>query len=607
MADVIKLLPDFVANQIAAGEVIQRPASVVKELVENSLDAGADNIKIIIKNAGRTSIQIIDNGKGMSPTDARMAFERHATSKIKSADDLFSLKTMGFRGEALASIAAVAEVELKTKRETDEIGTKIIISGSSIISQETEQCSIGTNFIIKNLFFNIPARRKFLKTDQIELKHIKTEIYRIVLTNPKIKFLVVFDDKTELQLVTENTKQRILNTFGSKLNSSLIDIETKTSIINIKGFISLPEKTKKASNEQFFFVNNRYMNHPYFRKAVLLAYDKLIKEGDNPSYFIYFDVPCEKIDINIHPTKTEIKFEDEQHIFQILQATVKQAFGKYDIVPNMYFEEDIARDAIITSSTKIIPPTQKIDFTYNPFSADNLKETYRNNGSVPKDWTALFESSKYNDEKIFQNNENQLNFGSDYINEKPYQKTNFFQLKNTYILTSSLLGLLIIHQKRAHERILYDKYLFSLQQEKNAIQQILFPLIYTPPATCLTIMPEILPQLNSLGFEISLEEKDKYKISGVPNNIGTNNPLEILENMLFVYTEYQKDMKLVINEKIALSLAKATAMKKGTQLNEQEMENLFGQLIKSSNQNYTEDGKKIIKTFSIEEIETIFK
>ena len=609
MADVIKLLPDFVANQIAAGEVIQRPASVVKELVENSLDAGATEITIIIKDAGRTLIQIIDNGKGMSPTDARMSFERHSTSKISSANDLFALTTRGFRGEALASIAAVAEVELKTKQQSDNVGTFICISGSKILSQDICSCPNGTNFSVKNLFFNIPVRRKFLKADNTELKLIKTEIYRIVLTNPKIKFTFVCDNKTEFVLNPENIKIRIVNVFGKRFETDLIPIKTETSLANISGFVSVPEKAKRTNNEQFFFVNNRYMNHPYFRKAVYLAYDKLLKEGDNPSFFIYFDVLPDKIDVNIHPTKTEIKFEDENYIFQILQATVKQAFGKLNISSNMHFEEDIVKDAHLLPNTKIKSPILTFDPTYNPF--DLGKNDYADKNSVPKNWQKMFEDSVENsdgenipvDRSIYENLE-QTDFD---INENnPKIKTIFYQFKHKYIITSSLSGMVIVDQRRAHLRILNDKYFNNIKNGKFTAQKLLFPIIYEPPIGFVSLLKDLLKELEFIGFELHPKGENEYEIFTVPSNISNEDPIDILENMFFYYTEYQQDAKKVLLEKIALSLAKATIMKKDTVLSEEAMETLYADLLLSSNANYTPDGKRIIYTFSLTDIQKFF-
>lgn len=608
MSDIIRLLSDSVANQIAAGEVIQRPASVVKELVENSLDAGANEIQIIIKDAGRTLIQIIDNGKGMSPTDARMAFERHATSKISKAEDLFAIRTMGFRGEALASIAAIANVELSTKRLDDELGTCIKISGSEIISQESIVCPKGANFMIKNLFFNVPARRKFLKSDKIEYKHILTDIYRIVLTNPEVKFLVVFDNNVELQLNSENLRQRIINVFGKKLNLELINIQTETSIISIKGYIAKPERTRKTTSEQFFFTNNRYMNHPYFRKAISMAYDKLIPEGGYPSFFIYFNIDPANIDINIHPTKTEIKFEDEHSIFQIINATIKESLGKFNIVPSLEFEEDITRNAHLTSTTIIRPPSININPDYNPFETKTNSKTTFKKDSVPRNWEKLYEqSAKHNSDDFFlpeaKKEATQISMHESHDMEVEQQKNIFYQLKNKYILTSGKSGLIILDQKRAHERILFEKFMNLLETRKGVVQRSLFPIIYEPDSNNRAILLEILSELNNIGFEIVMYGKDKFEIKGVPGDLVDVDPLKIIEQMVYVLGEISGNAQMVLHEKIALSLAKTAAFKVGKILREEEMENLFYSLMSCSNHNYTVEGKRILEIISIDEIE----
>jgi DNA mismatch repair protein MutL len=606
MSDIIRLLSDSVANQIAAGEVIQRPASIVKELVENALDAEATEIQIIIKDAGRTLVQVIDNGKGMSPTDARMAFERHATSKILKAEDLFAIKTMGFRGEALASIAAVAEVELKTKLKDSQIGTLIKISGSEISNQEPAACNEGTNFMVKNMFFNVPARRKFLKSDRVEYKHILTEIHRVVLTNPNISFLVVFDDKTELKLNAESLRQRIINVFGKNLNLNLINIQTETSIINIKGYIAKPERTKKTTSEQFFFVNNRYMNHPYFRKSVLMAYDKLIPEGEYPSFFIYFDVDPANIDINIHPTKTEIKFEEEQAIFQILNAAVKEALGKFNIIPSLDFEENITRDAHFTSNTVVRPPNINVNPDYNPFKEKHQPSYKREN--APKNWERLYEQSTKNNPNDFSLLETnatpiQTSFDDNQEITIEQQKSIFYQLKNKYILTSGKSGLIIIDQKRAHERILFEKFMSLLETRKGVVQKSLFPIIYEPDANNRAVLLEVLSELNNIGFEIVMIGKNKFEIKGVPGDLTDIDPLKMIEQMVYILSEISGNIQMVLHEKIALSLAKTAALKVGKTLKEEEMESIFYRLMSCANHNYSVEGKKVLEIISIDEIE----
>ncbi|MDD4150019.1 MAG: DNA mismatch repair endonuclease MutL [Bacteroidales bacterium] len=601
MSDLIKLLSDAVANQIAAGEVIQRPASVIKELVENAIDSGATEVQISIKDSGKTSIQIIDDGSGMSPTDARMSFERHATSKISKAEDLFAIKTMGFRGEALASIAAVASIELKSKVEGDELGTHICISGSEITSQEPAACAKGSNFIIKNLFYNIPARRKFLKSDRAEYRHVLNELHRIVLTNSEIAFTFVSDNNPVFQLKPENLRQRIISVFGKNINKSLINVNTETSIVEITGFIAKPERTKKSTGEQFFFVNNRYMYHPYFRKAISMAYAKLIPEGEHPAFFIYFNIDPANIDINIHPTKTEIKFEDEQAIFQILNASVKESLGKFNIVPGLEFVENITRDAHLTSTTSFKAPNIPINPDYNPF--ENPTQNKYQREKTPNKWESLYESGKGKtpddfflpEEKVPQ----QIGFLNDVINEKNI----FFQLKNKYILTSGKSGLILINQKRAHERILFERFLKLLETRRGVVQKTLFPVIYQPSPTDRAVLLEVMSELNNIGFEIVMLGSDKFEIRGVPGDLTDIDPLNTLDQMVYVLGEISGSAELVLHQKIALSLAKTAAFKIGKQLHEQEMQDLFYRLMSCANHNHTAEGKKILEIISIDEIE----
>jgi len=608
MSEIIKLLSDSVANQIAAGEVIQRPASVIKELVENALDAGATDIQVVVKDSGKTLIQIIDNGCGMSPLDARMAFERHATSKISKAADLFAISTMGFRGEALASIAAIASVELKTKKVEDSLGTHICISGSEITSQEQTTCPTGTNFLIKNLFYNVPARRKFLKSDRAEYRHILNELHRIVLTNPEISFTFVSDNNQVFKYVAENLRQRIISVFGKSINQSLINVGTDTSIVKINGFIAKPERSKKSTNEQYFFVNNRYMYHPYFRKAVEMAYDKLIPEGERPSFFIYFTINPANIDINIHPTKTEIKFEDEQAIFQIVNAAVKESLGKFNVVPSLEFSEDVTRDAHFTSNTSFKPPNIEINPDYNPFEQSGGGQHYkRERDAVPANWDSLYfpSSASKTPDDFFLPEEKQPEQKSllDDNSMKAEEKAVFFQLKNKYILTSGKSGLIIINQKRAHERILFEKFLKLLETRKGVVQKTLFPVIFEPSPSDRPVLLEVMSELNSIGFEIGMMGQNKFEIRGVPGDLTDIDPQKTLEQMIYVLGEISGSAEMVLHEKIALSLAKTAAFKIGKLLHEQEMEDLFYRLMSCSNHNHTIEGKKILEIISVDEIE----
>lgn len=608
MSDIVKLLPDSVANQIAAGEVVQRPSSVVKELVENSLDAGATSIEVIIKDAGRTLIQVVDNGMGMSPTDARMSFERHATSKISKAEDLFAITTMGFRGEALASIAAVAEVELVTRRSSDELGTCINIAASRVKSQEPVGAPVGTNFKIRNLFFNIPARRKFLKSDKIEYKHIVDEIHRIVLTNPSVAFKVVFDENIKYQLSPENTHQRIANVFGKKLNQNLVPIGVETQIVNIKGFVVKPELSQKNSPEQFFFVNNRYMYHPYFRKAVTTAYDKLLPEGENPQFFIYLDVDPATIDINIHPTKTEIKFEGEQAIYMILNSAVKEALGKFNIVPTLSFEDDITRDAHFTSTTVVRPPVISVNPKFDPFRYTDTN--YKRD--VPKNWERLFEPAQpdhhddfdmggdSSEQQVMQSN---ISYGDDHAGDASQK---YLQLKNKYILTASHSGMIVINQRRAHERIMYEHFMNKLESRCGISQKLLFPLTLEPTPEERGLLIEVLAELNTIGFDIAMVGNDKFEIHGVPAEFAEMDAGQVIRQLLEVLSDGNADVKMLVNDKIAMSLARSAAMTSTVQLQEKEMEDLFFRLMSCANHNYTADGKKIMEIVDISEIENKF-
>lgn len=612
MADIVKLLSDAVANQIAAGEVVQRPASVVKELVENSLDAGATSIDIIIKDAGRTLIQVVDNGQGMSPTDARMAFERHATSKIAKAEDLFAITTMGFRGEALASIAAVADVELTTRRKTDELATYINIAASKVKTQEAVAAGIGTNFRIRNLFFNIPARRKFLKSDRIEIKHIVDEVNRIVLTNPSVAFKLFFDDAIKYHLYAENLFTRIVNVFGKRLNQNLVPIGVETQIVNVKGYIVKPELSQKSTAEQFFFVNNRYMYHPYFRKAVTSAYDKLLPEGSNPLFFIYLDVDPASIDINIHPTKTEIKFEGEQAIYMIINSAVKEALGKYNIVPSLSFEEDITRDVHFTSSTVVRPPVINVNTKFDPFK-------YTDTGyhsDVPKNWEDFYHQQTGKTQDDFKlassdlsSEETELQAELDYNQDAVIDtQQRYLQLKNKYILTTSHSGMIVINQRRAHERIMYEHFLQKLEARQGVSQKSLFPITLEPNPAERGLLIEVLAELNIIGFDIVMVGNEKFEIRGVPAELSAIDANEIISQLLheLAYGNENQSAKRLVNDRIALSLAKSASLNSNQALKDEQMEDLFFRLMSCSNHNFTPEGRKIMEILEISELDNKF-
>ncbi|GAB6010752.1 DNA mismatch repair endonuclease MutL [Viscerimonas tarda] len=595
MSDIIHLLPDSIANQIAAGEVIQRPASVVKELVENAIDAGAQSIKISIKDAGRTLIQVIDDGKGMSVTDARLAFERHATSKIQSVDDLFSLKTMGFRGEALPSIAAVAQVELKSKRKEDEVGTLLLISASKVEKQEVTVCPDGSNFAIKNIFFNVPARRKFLKSNETEKRNILTELERIVLVNPDVEFTFIDNDMEALKYPASGLKQRIINVIGKNFNQQLIPVEIETKLAKIYGFIGKPESARKARPQQFFFVNGRYMRHPYFAKAVSSSYESLIPTGESPNFFIYFDVDPASIDVNIHPTKTEIKFENEQALWQILAATVKEALGKSNEVPSIDFDTDDAVDIPIHNPLNMNRPKLNVDPSYNPFKLGSSPSYQR-----PKlDWEVLYQG--------FENEKEETNLFN--VNENEVSQESFsahYQYKNRYILTSVKSGLMIIDQRRAHLRILFDRFLTNIRLKRGISQRVLFPEIMEFAATEATMIPYLMDDFEAVGFDLNNLGNNSYAINGVPSEIVNVNPVELIHNIVSKSIETGSDVREEIQESLALSMAYAAAIPYGHKLSAEEITEIVDGLFSSSSHNYTPDGKTIIAILSDSDINSKF-
>lgn len=604
MSDLIHLLPDSIANQIAAGEVIQRPASVVKELVENAIDAGADSIQIIIKDAGRTLIQVIDNGKGMSTTDARLAFERHATSKIKSVDDLFSLRTMGFRGEALPSIAAIAQVELRTRQEEDETGTLLAISASKVDKQESISCSKGCNFLIKNIFFNVPARRKFLKSNDTEKKNILTEIERIALVNPHIEFTVVDNEIEILKYPICGLKQRIINVIGRNFNQQLIPIEIETSLAKIYGFVGKPESARKSRALQYFFVNGRYMRHPYFNKAVTSSYEHLVSSGENPNYFIYLEVDPTTIDVNIHPTKTEIKFENEQPIWQILAATIKEALGRSNEVPSIDFDrQDAIEIPIYDPSIKADQPKVTVNSSYNPFKP--AAATYQRPNM---DWEKLYK--QFDKEESIENESSSL--VENLFDENEGSKINdsvsvHYQYKSKYILTSAKSGLMIIDQHRAHIRVLFDQFITNIKLKRGISQRVLFPEVIEFSASEASMIAYLMDDFEAVGFDISNLGNHSYAINGVPSEIGNINPVELVHSMLSKSIDSGSDVKEEIQEALALSMAQASAISYGHRLSAEEMTNLVDNLFASSLHNYTPDGKRIIHVLAEEDINKMFK
>jgi DNA mismatch repair protein MutL len=601
MPDIIKLLPDSVANQIAAGEVIQRPASVVKELMENSVDAGGKNISVIIKDSGKTLIQVNDDGYGMSETDARLSFERHATSKISSAKDLFAITTKGFRGEALASVAAVSMVELKTRKEDCETGTLVLINGSRVEAQEPCSCPKGSSFSVKNLFYNIPARRKFLKSDNTELRHIINEFQKIVIAHPDIRFSLHHNDNEIYNLPPSNYRQRIVGVFGKQINQDLITLETETSLISIKGFIGKPEGARRTYGEQFFFVNNRFMKHPYFHKAVAEAYQNILPADAIPTYFIFMEADPASIDINIHPTKTEIKFEDERSIWQILMASVREALGRFNIVPSLDFENEALIDIPVRSSKDIIPeqPSIEVNPLYNPFDKD--EPSFRRPDFIEK-----FErENTANWEKLYSTLEKE--------NENPElerireTERKFFQIKNKYIVCPVKSGLMLIDQKRAHERVLYEKFLVCLSQNRSVSQAELFPVTIDINPVDFHTLKEIENDLKLLGFALQFTAKNKITIKGRPSDSVSSDPVEMLEILIEEYKSTQADPSTTAREKLASAMAGASAIPYGKKLVQSEMEDLFDALFACPAPNYSPKGKPVIIIITLEELDKKFK
>nr|WP_297163855.1 DNA mismatch repair endonuclease MutL [uncultured Dysgonomonas sp.] len=612
MNDIIHLLPDSIANQIAAGEVVQRPASIVKELLENSIDAGATNIQLIIKDAGRTLIQVIDNGKGMSATDARLAFERHATSKIRTAEDLFALRTMGFRGEALPSIAAVAHVELKTKRKEDQVGTHLIIAGSTVEKQEETACADGSNFAIKNIFFNVPARRKFLKSNETERKNILTELERVAMVNSDIEFSFIENDIEVIKYPATNLKQRIINVIGKSFNQQLISIEIETTIAKIHGFVGKPESARKTRAQQYFFVNGRYMRHPYFAKAITSAYAPLIPVGENPNFFIYIEVSPDTIDVNIHPTKTEIKFENEQPIWQILAATVKEALGKFNEVPTIDFDTLDAIDIPIHNpSTNATRPRINVNPTYNPFKSSSVGQSSVNNSTYQRpnfDWESLYKG--FETDTTIEGSEVKeaieiRSAESDLFEENSISL--HYQYKNKFILTSVKSGLMMIDQRRAHVRILFDQFLQNIKLKKGISQRTLFPEIVEFSSSEAAMVPYLLDDIEAVGFDLSNLGNNSYAINGVPSEIDKINSVELIHNMVSKSIETGSDVKEEIQEALALSLAYAAAIPYGHRLTNDETSDIVNRLLASPSHKYTPDGKLIISILDDIEIDKRFK
>ncbi len=597
MSDIIQLLPDSVANQIAAGEVIQRPASVIKELVENAVDAGAHSIKVLIVDAGRTLVQVIDDGIGMSETDARLAFERHATSKIRKADDLFALHTMGFRGEALPSIAAVAQVQLTTRHRGEDIGTQLTLNGSQVVSQVPVACPVGSNFRVENLFFNVPARRRFLKTNATELNNILTAFERITLVYPEIAFTLHSNGQELVSLKEGTLRQRIADVFGKKQSQDLLPINVDTALCSISGFVGKPEAARKKGSHTFFFVNGRYMKHAYFHKAVSGAYERLVPEGMQVPYFIYFNVAPADIDVNIHPTKTEIKFENEQPIWQILSAAVKDAIGRFCEVPAIDFDTEGRPDIPVFDPQRdsVQMPPLKYNDHYNPFK--DVPPTNRRPTVVP-DWQRLYEpagSGLFDDSK-----EPEATIptdGSDSQADLPLltdKSPTHYQYKGRYIMTAVRSGLMIIDQHRADIRIRYEHYLAQLSQHQSNTQRLLFPEVVQLSPSDDVVMQRIMPELANVGFDLSPLGGATYSVGGVPAGMEGLNPVSLVSSLVADAIEAGSSTTEQLHATLALSLARNAAIPQGQVLGNDEMEHIVSQLFACTNVNYTPDGKSIL-------------
>lgn len=608
MTDIIQLLPDHVANQIAAGEVVQRPASVVKELLENAIDANATEITLVIKDAGKTLIQVTDNGIGMSTTDARLSFERHATSKIKAAEDLFNLHTKGFRGEALASIAAIAHVDLKTKRDQDEIGTKIEIEGSTVVSQEATVVPTGTTIAVKNLFYNIPARRNFLKSNPVETRHIIDEFHRVALAHPSVAFKMLHNGDAVFTLPSQNYRQRIVGIFGNKTNEKLVPVEEHTEIVKVSGFVLKPEFARKSRGEQFFFVNNRFIKSGYLNHAVSTAFEGLIKDGLHPGYFLYLEVNPKSIDINIHPTKTEIKFDDEHAIYAMLRATIKHSLGQFSIAPVLDFNKDAGFDTPYEYSKKNpVAPKIEVDPSFNPFKSDTVvkqKHTSFKKETTPA-WESLYTGLESKPEAItFESEE----VTGALFEESQATKTSFttFQIQNKYIISPIKSGMMVIHQHRAHQRILYEELLKNITVKEAVSQQLLFPLVLQFSQPDIKLLLKVQEQLEHTGFLFSTQNDSEIEITGVPISIQESQVSPIFEQLLSDIKQDVPDTSFSQNDILAQSMAESMAVKTGTVLTTEEQEHLVNQLFACKEPSVSPKNKAVLTTMEASDFDKKF-
>jgi DNA mismatch repair protein MutL len=607
MADIIKLLPDTIANQIAAGEVIQRPASVIKELVENAVDADATDISVVIKDSGKTLILVTDNGKGMNETDARMSLERHATSKIASADDLFAIQTKGFRGEAMASIAAISHMEIKTYSEECELGTIIKINGGQIETQEPNACPKGTQIAVKNLFYNVPARRKFLKSDNVEMRHIIDQFERVAIAHPNIKFSLSHNNSDVFMLTAGNMRQRLIGVFGRKYNEKLVPVEQETPLVNISGFVLKPEAAKKTRGEQFFFVNNRYIKSGFLHQMVLQAYDELIPKGYHPGYFIFLEVSPSFIDINIHPTKTEIKFEDERSIGMLMRSAVKQSIGMFNVSPTIDFNPETSFTSTPIPKGKILSePKISVNERFNPFHTENnfaTKPDTQQIQSLQSLYADIESASQSATIETIESSQLHVNI--------PEQELSFtgikaFQVKNKYIFTSIKSGAIIINQTRAHQRVLYDQITDQLENGQGSSQQLLFPENVTLNSSQSSLLNEIMPIMKKIGFDLEPFGNNTFIVRGLPTISASEDPKQLIEGTLYGYESHIENADTHQNEALAGALAFKAAIKTGQVLNQEEITRLIDELFASSNPQTLPDGRQIFHQLTIDEIEKLF-
>jgi DNA mismatch repair protein MutL len=614
MSGIIQLLPDHVANQIAAGEVVQRPASVVKELLENAVDAKASDIKLIVKEAGKTLVQVIDNGLGMNTTDARLCFERHATSKIRQAEDLFDLHTKGFRGEALASIAAIAHVEMKTKQDQEELGNHIVIEGSKLTTQEVAVLPKGTSFAVKNLFFNIPARRNFLKSETVEFRHVLDEFQRVALAHPSISFTLIHNGSELYNLPGSNMRQRIVAIFGGKTNEKLVPVSEDTDLIKIHGFVGKPEFAKKNRGEQFFFVNDRYIKSPYLHHAIMSAFEGLLKEGNQPSYFLYLQVPPHTIDINIHPTKTEIKFDDEHSLYAILRSAVKHSLGQFNVAPILDFERDANLDTPYQYKDKTADfPTIQVDAGFNPFAADKPSKSLSSFGSYTKDtpqsnWESLYVGLKQDTEEIasfsFESTEVTGSLFEEEATESSVQAT--YQIHKKYIVSAIKSGMLVMDQNRAHQRVLYEQFLTNITIQKAASQQLLFPLEFYFSSVEMQVLREMQSTLENTGFVFDGLTTDTVQISGLPVLMAESDVSVVLEELINNIQNEIPETSFSQSDTIAKSMAKSLAVKAGTYLTDKEQENLVNSLFACKEPTISPFQKPTFITLTVEDLDKRF-